>query len=81
MLNVFDRQDHYQSDDELDDRKRLAFLTFLKKFSCADVYFFLFFYFSLLAVVDRRAARVFLVLSTTGHLSLFPLLFQSQGKL
>lgn len=33
---------------------------------------------SLLAVVERRAARVFLLLSTTGHLSLFPLLFQSQ---
>lgn len=33
---------------------------------------------SLMAVVDKRAARVFLVLSTTGHLSLFPLLFQSQ---
>lgn len=33
---------------------------------------------SLLAIVDRRAARVFLVLSTTGHLSLFPLLFQAQ---
>ncbi|KAJ7393086.1 hypothetical protein OS493_008384 [Desmophyllum pertusum] len=33
---------------------------------------------SLMAIVDRRAARVFLVLSTTGHLSLFPLLFQSQ---
>ncbi|XP_078369889.1 dolichyl pyrophosphate Glc1Man9GlcNAc2 alpha-1,3-glucosyltransferase-like [Oculina patagonica] len=33
---------------------------------------------SLMAIVDRRTARVFLVLSTTGHLSLFPLLFQSQ---
>ncbi|XP_020619018.1 probable dolichyl pyrophosphate Glc1Man9GlcNAc2 alpha-1,3-glucosyltransferase isoform X1 [Orbicella faveolata] len=33
---------------------------------------------SLMAIVDQRAARVFLVLSTTGHLSLFPLLFQSQ---
>lgn len=39
------------------------------------------FSFSLMAIVDKRAARVFLVLSTTGHLSLFPLLFQSQGKL
>ena len=33
-----------------------------------------------MAVVERRPARVFLLLSTTGHLSLFPLLFQSQGK-
>lgn len=33
---------------------------------------------SLLAVVDRPAARVFLILSTTGHLSLFPLLFRPQ---
>ena len=38
------------------------------------------FCFSLLAVVDRPAARVFLILSTTGHLSLFPLLFRPQGE-
>ncbi|XP_015760756.1 PREDICTED: probable dolichyl pyrophosphate Glc1Man9GlcNAc2 alpha-1,3-glucosyltransferase [Acropora digitifera] len=36
------------------------------------------FCFSLLAVVDRPAARVFLIISTTGHLSLFPLLFRPQ---
>ncbi|XP_068718262.1 dolichyl pyrophosphate Glc1Man9GlcNAc2 alpha-1,3-glucosyltransferase-like isoform X1 [Montipora capricornis] len=33
---------------------------------------------SLFAIADREAARVFLILSTTGHLSLFPLLFQPQ---
>ena len=38
------------------------------------------FCFSLLAVFDRSAARVFLILSTTGHLSLFPLLFRPQGE-
>lgn len=40
------------------------------------VYLFL----SLLAVERPKDARVYLILSTTGHLSLFPLLFTAPGE-
>lgn len=37
-------------------------------------------FFSILAVEDLRCAQVFILVSTAGHVALFPLLYQPAGK-
>lgn len=61
----------------------LIYFTYMSMLSAIQLLLqtqFLVFFFSLLAVESREDARIFLILSTTGHYSLFPLLFTTQGK-
>lgn len=39
------------------------------------------FFLSMLAIDELRCARVFMLVSTAGHIALFPLLYQPAGKL